>query len=286
MVDDQKFLSDFKAELESTPQLLYKYCNIATAEKILGSAAFTLSSPRRFNDPFDTCFQMLPPSEEKLREMVDQYTTKPVKRLEMRNKARRKFKLHKGKILPDVERSINKMGISCFSETRGSILMWAHYADSHSGVCLGFNGTGLREHLFAPIISEMLRLNISPKQAVSHFPKAIQRTLRKVNYVDEFPIFPIGSWDINDADIFRKKSKIWAYEEEWRIISCFGENADRKLQDFPKEILAEIIFGVNAKQETIKRIRTLADKGGYPTEFIQAKQSATKYEIEFVPCPN
>ena len=281
MTDEQTFLQNIKAELESTPLLLYKYCNIETAEKILGSTAFTLSSPQRFNDPFDTRFQMLPPSEEDLRAWVDQHTPKPVKRMEMRNKARRRFKLHEGKIPPEVQHFINKMGISCFSETRGSILMWAHYADSHSGVCLGFNGPGLRKHLFAPIISEMQRLNISPMQAVSRFPKAKQRMLRKVDYVDEFPVFKIASHDEKQRDVFRKKASFWSYEKEWRIISQFGANTDGKQQDFPKEILAEIIFGVKAKPETIKRIRAIADKVGYSPKFIQAKKSATKYEIEF-----
>ena len=31
------------------------------------------------------------------------------------------------------------MGLLCFSETWRSPLMWAHYADKHHGICLGFD---------------------------------------------------------------------------------------------------------------------------------------------------
>ena len=284
MTDEQTFLQDIKEELENAPPIFYKYCSIKKATTILQDSAITLSSPRDFNDPFDTYFRMLPPSEEDLRAWVNQKTPKPVKRMEMRNKVRRKSKFHKGKIPHEVQHSIDKMGISCFSETSESILMWAHYADSHSGVCLGFDGVPIRQFILEPYMQEMRRYNARPEQILHLVPKAKWRMLCKVHYVDDLPIFKIASSDISRANHIRKKSSIWSYEKEWRIIAPDGGAG--QVMGFPKEILAEIIFGVKATGESIEKVRKLAVDKGYSAKFIQAKQSATKYEIEFAPCPD
>lgn len=36
----------------------------------------------------------------------------------------------------------NAVGVFCASTKRDDILMWAHYADSHKGICLEFDGYG------------------------------------------------------------------------------------------------------------------------------------------------
>ena len=271
-----------KLELEETehipPPILYQYCCVKKVKKILETTAFRLSSPRSFNDPFDTHFR-ISLNEEDLRRHLEQNAPSPNERAEIPKQAQQNPELHGGEIPSEIqdsfhEDSIKKLfGISCFSETKESILMWGHYAGSHRGVCLGFNGPGLQKN-FSASISEMQQL-----QTI--------KMLRKVSYVDELPTFKLVSEEEDRANVFWKKSRIWSYEKEWRTISYLGENEDMdgKLQNFPKEILAEIIFGVNTKQEDIERIRTIANEGGYSPKFIKAKKSATKYEIEFVPCP-
>ncbi|MGF6383844.1 hypothetical protein OKW31_006845 [Paraburkholderia atlantica] len=36
------------------------------------------------------------------------------------------------------DKNANEYGIYSMAETPRSLLMWAHYAESHTGVCLGF----------------------------------------------------------------------------------------------------------------------------------------------------
>lgn len=52
---------------------------------------------------------------------------------------------------------MNKRGLLCFSRNWSSPLLWAHYADKHKGICLGFDWTGTTETL-APVDYRKSRL--------------------------------------------------------------------------------------------------------------------------------
>jgi hypothetical protein len=46
-------------------------------------------------------------------------------------------------------RDVDRAGVACFSALPDDLLMWAHYADKHRGVCLKFVG-----NRFEPVIGE------------------------------------------------------------------------------------------------------------------------------------
>lgn len=82
----------------------------------------------------------------------------------------------------------------CFGKTWGSPVMWAHYAEKHSGVCLGFA--------------------IEPS------------VLSKVDYTDkkidvELGVhLPRGGLSVDLLNkILLTKSTSWEYEQEWRVLS-------------------------------------------------------------------
>ncbi len=112
------------------------------------------------------------------------------------------------------------MGISCFSETKTDILMWAHYANKHSGICV--------EYDFSEIYAQDLLL----------FP---------VNYSNQRPQAPLEKiWEYTqaeDIDVARElafelsyevmksfltKSSKWKYEREWRMIIFENKEIKRK----------------------------------------------------------
>jgi hypothetical protein len=43
----------------------------------------------------------------------------------------------------DIKYSKLKFGLACFSETNESVLMWAHYADNYSGICIEYSSADL-----------------------------------------------------------------------------------------------------------------------------------------------
>jgi hypothetical protein len=118
-----------------------------------------------------------------------------------------------------------RFGVLCFSEEKTDVLQWAHYADRHKGICLGFDVSGS------------------------------QGKFRPVQYVTErfpFPEKPDESFSWN---LLSTKSKAWEYEREWRVFvalkdGVWNESAGRVLYfaDFgPELVLKEIILGASSK---------------------------------------
>jgi hypothetical protein len=86
-------------------------------------------------------------------------------------------------------------GMLCLSGAPDVPLMWSHYADSHAGVCLGFD------------------------PQASHFAQA-----QPVRYARRRPVVDPTTQSkeqMLDASLFTK-SLDWAYEEEWRIVLPSG----------------------------------------------------------------
>lgn len=136
----------------------------------------------------------------------------------------------------------DRTGVSCFSELKDSLLMWAHYADNHRGFCVEYN-----------------LLNINKKLMFTPVP---------VIYTDE-----IACFDFADFEILKKggsiklidkivsfKSPEWSYEKEWRIIRDKGACGD-KWDDNKKGALLDmikpssIILGCNAKLDFEQKVR-------------------------------
>lgn len=90
-----------------------------------------------------------------------------------------------------------KSGIICLSETWKEPLMWGHYANSHKGVCLGF------------------------EVRAGHYQKIDYRATRPK--LSEFGKTSISELtEAERAQIARKKFNRWSYEREWRRIVDLG----------------------------------------------------------------
>jgi len=123
-------------------------------------------------------------------------------------------------------------GILCFSRTKREPLLWSHYADKHSGMCLGFD--------------------------------VLDDTLRKVEYVSERLIFESES-DLTKGMAIRllgTKYEGWRYEKEERSFLDLDEKDKRNgfyFADFGDGIkLKEVIAGPECKvkkKEITDRLR-------------------------------
>ena len=97
-----------------------------------------------------------------------------------------------GNLLEERNRK-NDTRVFSLSETNRSALMWSHYAASHTGICIAFD--------------------FSDWQDTESF------VLKKVCYVDT-PVKMSHSslYDYEKFAVYKESS--WAYEKEWRFISC------------------------------------------------------------------
>jgi hypothetical protein len=90
------------------------------------------------------------------------------------------------------------IGMACSSETYENMLMWAHYAENFSGICLGYSSNDLQEAL--PDSASLLRiayLDKPPTVNITHVGRLPEITRR----------------------ILSQKQYSWSYEREWRVLT-------------------------------------------------------------------
>lgn len=133
---------------------LYKYqpCPDIDHEKmewirqILVDHQLYFSSRRLFNDPFDC---VVPSFEHISGSVIKRFCEEFVDRKFADSPEVEKDKLisdlMSAKALKDIRQTlqddVDRAGIVCFSRVRDDILMWAHYADKHRGICFEFDGS-------------------------------------------------------------------------------------------------------------------------------------------------
>ncbi|MEX8517652.1 MAG: DUF2971 domain-containing protein [Leptothrix sp. (in: b-proteobacteria)] len=155
--------------------------------------------------------------------------------------------------LPKHESEISKLlirlldmhrGVLCLSEVPDSLLMWAHYAASHSGYVIEFDA---RHQYFND--------RHSSKNELNHLHRVLYRETRPSLHDEDFGMMELSF----------TKSGHWAYEREWRITRSFVEanksfscNSEMiHLFKFPPEIVRGIILGARISQKTESKLRKL-----------------------------
>jgi len=142
------------------------------------------------------------------------------------------------------------LGVCCFSARNDSILMWSHYADKHSGICLEFD--------------------------TSINPKDFEDRIFEVKYCSAYTELNIR--DIDYSELARRmvssKSDQWEYEQEYRILS-FTPGA----VPYVNSSLTGIVFGCRCSDTDRQSVmNTLNQKASTPKLF-NAVQAPNRFEI-------
>ncbi|WP_313184057.1 DUF2971 domain-containing protein [Lacrimispora sp.] len=140
-----------------------------------------------------------------------------------------------------------KMRVACFCEQWNSLLMWAHYADSHKGFCIEYDTTMIPDHtkrFFLPVIYQ--------KQ-----------------FYDSTYDFEGNQY--NSFNFLFHKAQEWEYEKEWRIAVYEKQiRANINLKDSitsvtlgincPEEYKREIMIWANTNNKAVYQTSVLYDK--------------------------
>jgi hypothetical protein len=151
-----------------------------------------------------------------------------------------------------IEESRQNVAFLCLTEVSNDILMWAHYADGHRGICLEF----------APDRCSML------SQAMP------------VVYSNEIPTceFFIGDVDKFAYTAVLTKSAHWSYEKEWRALETRQGSCNLP---YAPEALTGVIFGTCCTEEDRAKVRGWAQPYR-DLSFYEARLSETSYEVVLV----
>jgi hypothetical protein len=172
----------------------------------------------------------------------------------------------------------DRFGILSMSEVPTSLLMWAHYAASHTGIVLEFES----DHGF-----------FHQRTVLPVFGCA-----RRVFYSLERPA--INVYDLNAASVDEQVERIatqllltkgreWEYEREWRMILPLTDmdhhphetNGRIHLFDIPGEAVTAVILGARASSETREVVEDLVQSRSDLRHIVvkRAKISHTTYEV-------
>ena len=141
--------------------------------------------------------------------------------------------------------------VCCFSKVQDNMLMWSHYADKHTGICLEFD-----------------LLEDSTNVFRSLFPVKYTNIRESCNY-------------IRDADSYIKcfaltKSIDWSYEQEFRAIHHLL--ADQRFP-FNAGMLKKVIFGCKANET---RVQTIKDILQETVKYSQCRLNDDEYKVDII----
>ena len=132
-----------------------------------------------------------------------------------------------------------------------NLLLWAHYTDSHKGVCLVFDVLADPSFFVTPL---------------------------RVIYQDAYPEYNHLRDEKKLADrLIKPKSAHWKYENEIRVIK-----QKNGLHEFARTSLVEVAFGAKCPSSDVERLKLLAKNNGFSgTKFTKAEVMPDKYGLRF-----
>ena len=239
------------------PTYLFKYQRV-NLDSLVGLLARTVyfGSPKNFNDPYDCAITAIVDelSDIGLNTVLSELGATHIASIEpnIRNMLSERAR----QTLREVsEEFVQKRGVTCFSETNENLLMWSHYADSGSGMCLKFD---TRDEMFR---------KVHPVEYVDAFPAiAADELLAEKNYTRLF-------------ELYCNKSKDWSYEREWR---AFHGIAGTKY-GYESASLAAVFLGPRITNEMANLVATMLKGYDQPVPLYISKRSSTQFKMEFEP---
>jgi len=285
----------------------YKFMSCGTATAVLESCSLRWREPKQFNDPFDHQMSFrFPYTQEQFSSAIAEEVERlvyleeePVFIESTKLSSMVKILRERRDILPKLERlntikmsaeesgecfqqyqaninslialDLNQSRVLCVSESNDNVVMWSHYGDSHTGVCIRLQ-----------CIKEIDNVLLSAKP---------------VNYDEAFPLFPSLQEHIQHLtgeapiDFFKLLYRIpyikhehWEYENEWRVHIPHVEPGNKHgFNDWREDskVFGAIYFGCRIKPDDSRNLIRLI-KERYPhMEMYNSRACDDAFKIEF-----
>ncbi len=240
-------------------------------------------SPTMFNDPFDSIvpFEIVGTEDEineAIKEDIDRrYPQLPEeKRKELVDKycKEQNYKDQSQLFQTHLDRREKIYGVCSFSEEANNPLLWAHYADSHEGICIGIDTDEIINQPYFPYgeLIIIIRGQVTYHKAWPVLPYHIipnSRDNRTTEELQESFIQPL-----------LVKPDNWEYEKEWRLLSLGANNYKIRIEPSAiREVVMGLKMPLEKKREVVKICREI-----YPhVDIYEAYMSKGNYGIEFKP---
>lgn len=221
----------------------FRKCNTYLYQSLI-KEELNLSSPTTFNDPFDCPIMELLNCDDKVSLLMRQAYKDCLKIACFIKKPYYIEQKSASENSPN-----NKTKFSKRIPTNR--LMWAHYADSHKGICIKYN------------LEKLKKTTINKTKEYVSFYNDVKYSNNNINKCSEKDF-------INLKDAFFLKGKEWEYENELRLLYYnLNDNSEHRAICIP-DCIEAIYFGLKCSEEDKKTIATI----------IQDKETIHKNKIK------
>jgi hypothetical protein len=281
---------------------LYKYIGhqddnelLNIIENIFKDNTLKVTNPKDFNDPFDCNMPYLDEnlslknifkneikrtqkiSSKHYHVRMEQQEGFNQQILAFEQEIKKEFEIFSS----DWDIEISKFRILSLTIKKDDILMWSHYANFHSGVVLGFDNLKDIFDNLKPV--KYVYERESKNFIVNNFiKKAIRVKNNKENEDKE-----INNFVDKIIEFLYIKKEEWKYEDEYRTIFFNNDKRIKKLRgieiiNFNKELVSEIIFGLNMTKENKIKICNFIKDYEYKINILEVIKKNGKLEIKEV----
>lgn len=222
--------------------------------KSLEDETIGLTSPSTFNDPFDCPIIELLNNNEKVSGLIRQAYNDCLKIACFSSNTKLPYYDNEKQELVQEEKQKGSMHEYC------NELMWAHYADSHKGVCIKYH--------FPNSLTQLA----DGKDGVICYFKDVSYSSQDLNQYSRKD-------SINLYDAFFLKGEKWMYENELRLL-FFDMNGRPGFNSIPaKNCIESVYFGLKCPQEHRDKIREILKDRIY--EKVDRDGNRTRHHIKF-----
>jgi DUF2971 family protein len=257
------------ADPDSKPKYLYKYYSVRWAESLLANGQIFFPCVADFNDPFDckTSFTFRGPrrtreryERELIKEKAPHLSRNQRHQMAKVGASERTYRIANDKLMKRIEK---QAAILSLSEKYDNLLMWAHYADKHAGLCVEFECQG-----------------------------DLRTSAMRVRYSEQYPELDVGEVErarekggLAAAETERRvvelmyltKSKDWEYEREWRVLDLKG----RGLRSANLWRITRVILGCRMPRADKDKLKSWIQRPVAPT-ILQAQVDTRAYRLDFI----
>ena len=158
---------------------------------------------------------------------------------------------------------VERFRVACFTTTPYSMLMWAHYANSHQGFCVEYEFPALEEK-YSNLLSGLFPV-IYTNERNSVLEQFVQDLESPI--VSDEVLWPIYKYGL------LAKSLDWRYQNEWRLLSLDKMLADKSDYNCSFMPISKVYLGAKMKDDEERRkIAKICDEKGIPVTCVMPKQ--------------
>ncbi|MFZ2060641.1 MAG: DUF2971 domain-containing protein [Candidatus Binatus sp.] len=269
-------------ESPKMPTLLYRYTKLEYLELILKGRGLFFPKLSSFNDPFDAnIFLSFRATKAERRKFYDAMLKSfGMSRAERKQRLRKTKDQVDGDLLEEAHaKTIRETragcGVLCLAESQSDILMWSHYGDRHTGVCLIFDTGNDFFHQARRVVYQRDYPVISFRWFSEKMTDALGVNGDAKKSAAQFAI---------DSALFLTKAEHWKYEAEWRIAQKFPRPLRNRENGiffpFPAHSLVGVVIGANADEASVATVRNWIDAGPLRPQLLRARVSKTKFALD------